>query len=108
VSEELQLSGQYTPIGRLEEVAEREVDIQGTVVELWEPSTASIAQVGLLEDETGRVKVTVWKKSGQPWMEAGERVQIRQAAKSWYQGRVSVALTGWTQVSFPERDRWWE
>ncbi|TVT76490.1 DNA-binding protein, partial [Haloferax volcanii] len=30
------------------------------------------------------------------------------AARNWYDGRVSVALTGWTTVMFPERDAWWD
>mgnify|MGYP000616262588 FL=1 len=25
----------------------------------------------------------------------------------WYDGRVSVAVTGWSQVEFPERGEWW-
>jgi len=41
-------------------------------------------------------------------MEEGERVRIHGAARNWYQGRVSVALTGWSTVLFPERGRWWE
>jgi len=28
--------------------------------------------------------------------------------RNWYQGRVSVSLTGWSTVLFPERGQWWE
>ncbi|WP_277554098.1 OB-fold nucleic acid binding domain-containing protein [Halobaculum limi] len=101
-------AGTVVPIGMLEEVSRKEVTVEATVSQLWQPSNSKIAQVGLLEDESGRVKVTVWKASDAPWMDEGERVRIRAAAKNWYNGRVSVAVTGWSDVSFPERGRWWE
>jgi hypothetical protein len=109
VFEELQTApGQVVPIGMLENVNRKEVSIEGTVTVLWESDSPAIQQVGLIEDESGRTKLTVWEKSNQPWIEEGERVRIHGAAKNWYNGRVSVALTGWTTVNFPERGRWWE
>lgn len=106
--EELRTAQLHIPIDVVGEVDRREVNIEATVTELWEPSSPRIQQVGLLEDETGRIKFTSWKKSSQPWIEDGERVQIYNAAKSWYQGRVSIALTGWSRIHFPERGHWWE
>jgi ssDNA-binding replication factor A large subunit len=109
VFKELQTApGQVVPIGMLEDVNRKEVSIEGTVTQLWEPSSSAISQVGLIEDESGRTKFTSWVASDQPWIEEGEHVRIRGAAKNWYNGRVSVALTGWTTVNFPERGRWWE
>ncbi|WP_135827084.1 DNA-binding protein [Halorussus ruber] len=100
--------GHVIPIGKLEDVNRKEVSISGRVETLWEPSHPSIAQVGLIEDESGRTRVTVWENSNAPWMEEGERVCIRGAARNWYEGRVSLAVTGWTTIQFPERGRWWE
>ncbi len=109
VHEELQTApGQVIPIGKIEDVNRKEVSISGRVETLWEPSHPSIAQVGLIEDESGRVRVTVWKNSRAPWMAEGERVCIRGAARNWYEGRVSLAVTGWSTMFFPERGRWWE
>ncbi|MFC4540435.1 DNA-binding protein [Halosolutus amylolyticus] len=109
VFEELQTApGQVVPIGMLEGVNRKEVSIEGTVTQLWESSSSAISQVGLIEDESGRTKLTSWVASDQPWIEEGERVRIHGAAKNWYNGRVSVALTGWSTVMFPERGRWWE
>ena len=109
VFEELQTApGQVVPIGMLEDVNRKEVSIEGTVTQLWEPSSSAISQVGLIEDESGKTKLTSWVASDQPWIEEGERVRIHGAAKNWYNGRVSVALTGWSTVHFPERGRWWE
>jgi len=109
VFKELQTApGQVVPIGMLEDVNRKEVSIEGRMTVLWESDSPAIQQVGLIEDESGRTKLTVWEKSNQPWIEEGERVRIHGAAKNWYNGRVSVALTGWTTVNFPERGRWWE
>ncbi|GAA0296809.1 DNA-binding protein [Halarchaeum salinum] len=100
--------GQVIPINRIEDVDRGEVSVEGTVSQLWEPSSAKIAQVGLLEDETGRIKFTSWEKSGMSEVAKGERVRVRGASKNWYQGRVSIAFTGWTHLHFPERGRYWE
>jgi ssDNA-binding replication factor A large subunit len=109
VFEELQTApGTVVPIGMLEDVNRKEVSIEGRVTQLWEPSSSAISQVGLIEDESGRTTFTSWVASDQPWIEEGEHVRIHGAAKNWYDGRVSVALTGWTTVHFPERGRWWE
>ncbi|WP_396613999.1 DNA-binding protein (plasmid) [Haloferax sp. S1W] len=109
VFEELQQApGRVIPIAAISEVTRREVSISGTVTQLWESSNSAIQQVGLIEDETARTKLTVWEKSNQPWIDEGERVRIHGAAKNWYNGRVSVALTGWSTVDFPERGQWWE
>jgi len=108
VFEELQTApGQVVPIGMLEDVNRKEVSIEGRVTVLWESDSPAIQQVGLIEDESGKTKITVWEKSNQPWIEEGEHVRIHGAAKNWYNGRVSVALTGWSTVHFPERGRWW-
>ncbi|MFC7130582.1 DNA-binding protein [Haloferax chudinovii] len=108
VFEELQQApGRVIPIAAVSEVNRREVSISGTVTQLWESSNSAIQQVGLIEDETGRTKFTAWTKSDQSVVREGERVTMRNVAKSWYGGRVSVAATGWSEISFPEREAWW-
>ena len=100
--------GQVIPIAELEDVARKEVSIEGRVETLWAPSDPSIAQVGLVADDSGQTRVTIWKESDAPWIEEGEQVRIHGAARNWYQGRVSLAVTGWSTIHFPERGRWWE
>ncbi|WP_255197768.1 DNA-binding protein [Halorarius litoreus] len=92
--------GSVVPIGMLEEVSRQEVSIEGTVEVLWESNHPAIAQVGLLEDEGERVKFTSWTKSRVPTVEVGDEVRMRAVAKNWYQGRVSVALTGDSRIVF--------
>ncbi|ELZ41676.1 hypothetical protein C463_12117 [Halorubrum californiense DSM 19288] len=106
---ELQMApGQVVPIGKLEDVDRKEVSIDGRVKTLWDPSHPSIAQVGLIADDSGQTRVTIWKASEAPWIAEGERVRIHGAARNWYEGRVSLAVTGWSTIHFPERGRWWE
>ncbi|GGN26093.1 replication factor A [Halarchaeum nitratireducens] len=109
VFEELQTApGTVVPIGKLEDVNRKEVSIEGRVETLWDPSHPSIAQVGLIADDSGQTRVTIWEASDAPWIEEGEQVRIHGAARNWYEGRVSLAVTGWTTIHFPERGRWWE
>jgi len=108
VKEELHtLPGVAVPIGTLEKVPRSTVDIEGEVVQLWDADNPRIQQVGLIEDESGRTKFTIWEKSDQPWVDEGQTVRLRQVEKSWYEGRVSVAVTGWSRVEFLDRGRWW-
>ncbi len=109
VFEELRTApGRVVPIGELEEIDREEVSIEGRVEVLWKSDSPAIQQVGLIQDESGKTKFTSWVASNQPQVEEGERVRLHGVAKNWYDGHVSVALTGWTTVHFPERGRWWE
>ena len=108
LEEQKSVPGVILPIADVPEVSVGEVAVEGTVTTLWEPSTANIQQVGLIEDDSGRIKFTSWVKSGQPIVREGQTVRFRAAAKNWYQGRCSIALTGWSRVEFPECGRWWD
>jgi len=99
--------GQVVPIGRLEDVDRGEVCVTGQVEELWVPSHPSIAQVGLIGDETGRTRLTIWERSDAPLIKKGEIISVYGAARNWYQGRISLAVTGWSQIRFHDRDPWW-
>ncbi|WP_159905075.1 DNA-binding protein [Salinirussus salinus] len=100
--------GQVVPIGKLEDVNRKEVSIEGQIEVLWDSDSPAIAQVGLIADESGQTKVTIWEKSNAPWIEEGEQVRIHGAARNWYEGRVSLAVTGWSTLHFPERGHRWE
>ena len=100
--------GTVVPIDEVAQVDAGEVTVAGTVEKLWTPSHPSIAQVGLIADESGQTRVTIWEKSNAPWIEEGEDIRIQGAAKNWYEGRVSLAVTGWSVINFPNRRGWWE
>jgi len=102
--EEWLAPGTVVPIEMIGKANRSEVDIEGEITVLWESSCSAISQVGLIEDETSTTKFTVWRASDQPLVRESERVRFRSVSKNWYEGRVSVALTGWSRVEFPERE----
>ncbi|ESS10361.1 MAG: hypothetical protein A07HR60_02376, partial [uncultured archaeon A07HR60] len=109
VFEELQTApGQVVPIGKLEDVDRKEVSVEGQIDVRWDSDSPAIAQIGLIADESGQTKMTIWEKSNAPWVEENERVRIHAAARNRYEGRVSLAVTGWSTRYFPERGRWWD
>ncbi|MFC7164640.1 DNA-binding protein [Halospeciosus flavus] len=108
LEEQKAVPGAIVPIADVPDVPVGEVTVQGEITELWTPSSSNIQQVGLIEDESGRTKFTVWEKSGKTIVREGQTVRFRAVKKNWYQGRCSLAITGWSRIEFPERGRWWE
>jgi replication factor A1 len=80
------------------ETAEEWIDITAKVVELWEPRSDAIGQVGLLGDETGRIKFTAWAKSDLPTLEDGEVYHLGNVVTDEYEGQYSVKLNRTTTI----------
>jgi len=96
--------GVICPIAEVPDVQSNEVDIEGEVIELWEPSDTAIAQVGLIADDTGKIKFTSWTASEPKFVRESERVRMRALKKNWYDGRCSLAVTYDSMIVFPDRD----
>lgn len=79
--------------------AEQWVDITAKVVELWEPRSDAIGQVGLLGDETGRIKFTAWAKSDLPSLDEGHVYQLENVVTDEYEGQYSVKLNSSTTIT---------
>jgi replication factor A1 len=84
--------------------AEQWVDLTAKVVELWEPRSDSVAQVGLLGDESGRIKFTKWAKSDLPELTEGEVYRLGNVVTDEYEGRYSVKLNRTTTIEHVEDD----
>ena len=80
------------------------LDLTVKVVELWEPRADSIAQVGLLGDETGTVKFTKWAKSDLPELEEGTVYRLSNLVTDEYEGRFSVKLNSTTTIEEIDED----
>ena len=78
--------------------AEQWIDITAKVVELWEPRSDAIGQVGLLGDDTGRIKFTAWAKSDLPTLEEGEVYHLGNVVTDEYEGQFSVKLNRTTTI----------
>ncbi len=85
---------------QIEDVDEPEqwVDLTAKVIELWDPRSDSVAQVGLLGDPTGTIKFTKWAKSDLPALEEGGVYELNNVVTDEYQGRYSVKLNSTTLI----------
>ena len=80
------------------------LDLTVKVVDLWEPNADSIAQVGLLGDETGTVKFTKWAKSELAELEEEAVYRLEGVVTDEYQGRFSVKLNSATTIEELDTD----
>ena len=86
------------------DAADQWVDVTGEVVDLWEPRSDSIAQVGLLGDETGTIKFTKWAKSDLDELSEGCVYQLSNVVTDEYQGQYSVQLNRTTTIDELDRE----
>ncbi|MDO9097630.1 MAG: replication factor A, partial [Candidatus Methanoperedens sp.] len=75
------------------------VTLRAKVVQLWEANQESIAQVGLLGDESGTIKFTKWAKaSALPAVEEGKCYLFKNITTSEWQGQFSVKLNKTSEI----------
>ncbi|AFZ72521.1 hypothetical protein [Natronobacterium gregoryi] len=101
-----ELAGGSSDDAKIEDVDEPEewIDLTAKVIELWDPRSDSVAQVGLLGDPTGTIKFTKWAKSELPALEEGSVYELRNVVTDEYQGRYSVKLNSTTVIEEREED----
>ncbi len=80
------------------ELPEQWVDLTVEVLQLWEPMSESVAQVGLLGDETGTIKFTAWATSDLPELDEGGTYRLENLVTDEYEGRFSVKLNRTTSI----------
>jgi replication factor A1 len=80
------------------ETDESWIDVTAKVVELWEPQSEAIAQVGLLGDESGRTKFVSFETSDLPAIDEGEVYRFENVVTDEYQGNYSVKLNRTTDI----------
>jgi replication factor A1 len=83
---------------------EQWVDVTAKVVDLWEPQSDAIAQVGLLGDETGTIKFTKWAKSDLQTLDEGTVYHLGNVVTDEYQGQFSVKLNSTTTIEQRDAD----
>jgi len=66
--------------------------IRAKFVDEWEISSDKMSQTGLLADESGRTKFTIWKSSGKDSLKLGSIYTIYYPVASEFNGRISIAL----------------
>jgi replication factor A1 len=75
------------------------ISVRVRVVQLWEPNSQSIAQVGLLGDETGTIKFTSWSNAKLPILKDGQSYSLRNVVTKSWQGRFSISLNKASEIA---------
>ncbi len=78
---------------------EQWIDVTVKLVELWEPRSDSISQVGLLGDESGTIKFVAFETSDLPELEEGSVYRLENVVTDEYEGRFSVKLNRTTTIT---------
>ncbi|MCD6206663.1 MAG: replication protein A [Methanosarcinales archaeon] len=79
--------------------SEQWVNLRAKVTQLWESTSPSIAQVGLIGDETGTIKFVKWAKSNLPALVEGKSYSLENMTTDEWQGRFSVKMNRTTRIS---------
>ncbi|MFC7155792.1 replication factor A [Halomarina halobia] len=101
-----QLGGGGNDLVQVADVDEDEqwIDVRAKVVDLWEPRSDAISQVGLLGDESGTIKFVSFTTSDLPELEEGAVYRLGNVVTDEYQGRYSVKLNRTTSIERLEED----
>jgi len=78
---------------------EQWVDLRVELVDLWEPRSDSISQVGLLGDESGTIKFVAFETSDLPELDEGQAYELSNVVTDEYEGSYSVKLNRTTQIT---------
>jgi replication factor A1 len=90
-----------TPQVKISDIKEdgKWVTVRAKVIQLWEATQESIAQVGLLGDESGTIKFTKWAKaSALPALEEGKSYILKNVTTSEWQGQYSIQLNKTSEI----------
>ena len=89
---------QQALLGEIDE-DEQWLDLRVKVVDLWDPGHESIAQVGLVGDESGTMKFVAFTTSDLPELEEGASYALSNVVTDEYQGNFSVKLNRTTTIT---------
>jgi replication factor A1 len=89
---------ELTLLGEIDE-DEQWIDLRVKVADLWEPGHESIAQVGLLGDESGTKKFVAFDTSDLPELEEGTSYALSNVVTDEYEGNFSVKLNKTTTIT---------
>jgi replication factor A1 len=79
---------------KISEISEpaRWIDLKAKVVQLWDPTSETISQTGLIGDDSGVIKFVKWAKSDLPDLAEGESYLFKNVVTDEFEGRFSVKL----------------
>ncbi|WMW25877.1 replication factor A [Methanolobus sediminis] len=65
-------------------------NIRGKIVQLWDNTHESISQVGLIGDETGTIKFTIWESAGVSPVEEGKSYLLKNVVVNEWNGKFQL------------------
>uniref|UniRef100_A0A7J2TI23 Replication protein A n=1 Tax=Archaeoglobus fulgidus TaxID=2234 RepID=A0A7J2TI23_ARCFL len=74
------------------------VTVKAKVIQLWEPMSQSIAQWGIIGDETGTARFVIWAKSGKGKVEEGKNYIFERVFVDEFAGIKSIKVTSISEV----------
>jgi len=88
------------PLVKIEEITKpgQWISLKAKVVQLWDSSSPSVSQVGLIGDETGIIKFVIWAKSGKREVEEGKCYLFRNVVTDSFGGRMQVNVTRTSEI----------
>ena len=78
---------------------EQWVDLRVKLVDLWDPRSDSISQVGLLGDESGTIKFVAFETSEHAQLDEAQCYKLSNVVTDEYQGTYSVKLNRTTAIT---------
>ncbi len=80
------------------------VSVKAKVLQLWEPSSPSIAQTGMIGDETGTIRFLIWAKAGKPEVEEGKCYVFRNVVSDEFMGVLRLNVTRYSDIEEIDED----
>ncbi|WP_251344534.1 replication factor A [Haloplanus halophilus] len=74
------------------------VTVRAKIVEHWDPREDSIHQVGLIGDESGRLKFVAWAKSNPPILKEGTTYTFKDVVVDEYDGNYSLKINSRSEI----------
>jgi len=78
--------------------SEQWINLRAKVVELWDSTSPTIDQVGLIGDGTGTIKFVKWAKSNLPALVEGKSYSLENMTTDEWEGRFSVKMNRTTRI----------
>lgn len=80
-------------------------DLRVELIQLWDPNSEDMEQVGLIGDESDVIKFTLWEDTdGIPALEKGKTYHIQNVVTDEYNGRYSVKFTKASSIAVADDD----
>ncbi len=74
------------PIDNIDAFSQYQTTVEGEIDVLWDPRGNGQRQVGIISDDTGSMKITIWHRAGdKPTLHEGDTVRINRGKVNAYQ-----------------------